>query len=566
MRLYSGFIICAIIIGICTMHSCTFNKTKWVTGSFASDSTLVHHYIQTGNDITKVANPLPETFANALVYYDSALQIAQVSNNSYLLAIAHNNVGRAYEAWNQSPDKTYENFKLAIQNYRDYNKLPYDEKYTRFLLAHAYMKDKKYNESNAESDTLFAELKALPDSIKKQMDFSVLMARTYAFSGEYKKAESCLANLTKREWIINKPTTYNFLYYYYLIKAEIDVYAYNNFKTIYLDSTYNAFKQAVYLGDFTVIGNRLIDMHNKMGNSTFAQKIKATIKQRIDNLQVNEENDLRAAKIINNINVNKIKKDVALKTKALSLYQKLSILITLLALIGVALAIYLVKSNKEVKAQKEILANNILELEKKNNDIELLHKEMHHRVKNNLQTIQSLLVMQEKTTEDEYIADTMKEMRLRINSMANLHHHLLEQEKNINLSDYVKKLINNVVSLLAGKKNIITHINIDNIELPHKNVFALGLIINEWVTNSVKYAVTEKDSLICYLDIHNLDKTIQIEYHDSGKIDTTKTNTNGLGLHIVNLLTKQIEGTLNQADNNKFHYHLSLPKIEYGHL
>ncbi|MFM2388080.1 MAG: hypothetical protein RL660_2837 [Bacteroidota bacterium] len=523
---------------------------------------MVKQYISTGDGITSIPSPLPETYANALLHYDSALQVAKISNNDYLLAISYNSVGKAYEAWNQNPEKTLEYFALAIQHYKRHGKMPYDEKYTRFLMAHAYMKNKAYNEADVHLDTLCKEIVALPDSTKKQLDFSVLIARTYSFAGRYQKAQESLNTLTKREWIKNNDSSYQFLYYYYVVNAQIDVYDRKNYASVYLDSCNQAFNKVVHIGDVVSIGGKLIDMYKHMGNDTKAKSIQSIIDKKIEALNVSNDNDLKAAKIISKLNINKIQKDVAQKSQQLSKYQIMLMVITGLALIAAALALYLIRSNRKVSSQKSILDKNILELEKRNNEIELLNKEMHHRVKNNLQTIQSLLVMQEKRSDDEQVSDIMKEMRTRIDSMANLHHHLLEDEKNVNLSEYVQDLINNAVSLLSHKKNIITHINVNNIVLPHKNIFALGLIINEWVTNSAKYANANKDALVCYLQITNANKTILLEYYDSGTTNPPQDVQTGLGLHIVNLLTKQIQGTLKRADNNPYHYYLSIPQDE----
>jgi two-component sensor histidine kinase len=551
-----------LIISSIFFNGCNPFGPKWATENFSSDSTLVHRYLKIAEDIKQTDAPQPEIYADAMLYFDSALQVAQVSENDYLLAKSYNGMGIAYDAWNHAPQKTTQYFLLSLKHHRKYKKQPYQEKYTRFLLAHTFMKQSNYSSATAHLDTLYNEIKALPDGTKRLMDFSILIARTYAFSSKFQKAEQCIKDLTKREWIKNNPSSYNFLNYYFLIKAQTDVLYYQKKVTPYLDSTLMAFREAKNLGEITYLGGYLRDLYRHIGNVAMADKVSSEIKLSVSKVPINENNALTASEKIGKINTNHIQADIATKAQQLSTLKKLTLVITILALTIGALAIYLRRSNNQVNAQKEILDKNIIESQSRNQEIELLNKEIHHRVKNNLQIMQSLMLIQEKKSNNVVVSEIMKEMRIRINNMANMHQQLLEQNENINLNDYVHLLTQNAISLLSGPKSIMANLDIENIKLSHKKIFALGLILNEWITNTAKYAHTDDGTIIFDLSVRNQNSEIAIEFFDNGVPVKTEVR-NGMGLSIIDLLIKQIYGNLSCAENNSLHYYLTIPKYEH---
>ena len=199
-----------------------------------------------------------------------------------------------------------------------------------------------------------------------------------------------------------------------------------------------------------------------------------------------------------------------------------------------------------------------LEIGKKNTEKEILLKEIHHRVKNNLQIITSLLNLQASSIEDEKVKGLFKHSQYRINSMAMIHE-MLYQTKNlgqINYHEYLLKLIPNLITSIKGNKNEIDlKLNAESIYLNVDTSITLGLIINEIITNSLKYGFkdTHKGLLIVHLkkldDLH-----FSLEIGDNGKGFSDKINfknTPSLGLKLIHNLVVQLEGTIEKDQSKK---------------
>jgi len=135
----------------------------------------------------------------------------------------------------------------------------------------------------------------------------------------------------------------------------------------------------------------------------------------------------------------------------------------------------------------------------------------------------------------------------------------MEQADVMDLKKYVQNLVNNLSNILGDGKKIITHLQIDELIVSQKISFPLGLIINEWITNSVKYAKPINGTLEIKIEISSNNETIKISYTDNGKPQTTVSEKKSLGLDIVNILTNQLEGKMEINPKNIFEYKLIIP-------
>ena len=214
--------------------------------------------------------------------------------------------------------------------------------------------------------------------------------------------------------------------------------------------------------------------------------------------------------------------------------------------------IFLNKKNRQAKVTNR-------ELQQKNQQNELLNKEIHHRVKNNLEMIMSLVYMQERNSNNNEVKKNMQKISLRIESIANLHEQLMEQADEVDLKKYVQNLVGNVSSLLSDNKNVLTYLEIQPLIITQKISFPLGLIINEWITNSIKYAVPNLPPLKIFIEIYNGNKEINIKYWDNGNPKTILPSKKSLGLDIVALLTAQLNARTVKNEENIFSYHLKIP-------
>ncbi len=195
---------------------------------------------------------------------------------------------------------------------------------------------------------------------------------------------------------------------------------------------------------------------------------------------------------------------------------------------------------------------------------EVLLKEVHHRVKNNLQIISSLLNLQSKYIKDDQALEMFKESRNRIRSMTLIHEKLYRSKDlaNIDVSEYIQNLSSNLFrSYSAGRVNLRTQV--DDILLGIDTAIPCGLIINELVSNSLKHAFPEKHGDI-FVNLHRDNGKFTLVVSDNG-VGFPETvdfrNTDSLGLQLVCTLTDQLDGVieLNRTGGTEF-------KITFGEI
>jgi len=182
---------------------------------------------------------------------------------------------------------------------------------------------------------------------------------------------------------------------------------------------------------------------------------------------------------------------------------------------------------------------------------EVLLKEIHHRVKNNMQVVSSLLQLQAQYIEDEPTLALFEESQTRIHSMALIHEQLYQSENlaRIDLPSYVEDLVANLCqSFGCGNTSIQFNLNVDPIYLNIETAIPCGLIINELVSNSLKYAFPKSltgEINIKFNQINSQQFHLSIQDNGSGfpadfDVETSET----LGLRLVRMLIHQLDGTL----------------------
>lgn len=273
-------------------------------------------------------------------------------------------------------------------------------------------------------------------------------------------------------------------------------------------------------------------------------------------------------------------KESALKEKNLAIQilkleqEKYSTIKTYLIIFIIILIIsgfILLKFYKQTKKHSEDLEKNNATIQQQNQIIqksleekEMLIKEIHHRVKNNLQIITSIIRLQMAKENNIKNQETLNEIASRIQSIA-LTHQMLYKKDNfltLNASEYIKQLCNQLVSTFSDFSNITIEYQIDdseNIELSLDNAIPLGLICSEVITNAVKYAFPEKKGKIEVI-FQRIQNEIQLIVKDNGiGIDLNKTkNTDSLGMELIKLLSEQINADYQFIVNNGTTFQLSL--------
>ena len=190
---------------------------------------------------------------------------------------------------------------------------------------------------------------------------------------------------------------------------------------------------------------------------------------------------------------------------------------------------------------------------------DMIIKEIHHRMKNNLQIISSLLSLQGDYVDDEKVLDILKESQTRVRSMAILHEKLYQsQEYYINTSDYIQSLVHDLFkthTIEEGKIKPI--IKVDDAKLNIKTAAPCGLIINEILSNCLKHAFPRGRKGEIYISLKANNGVFKLTISDSGigfPENLDFRNTESLGLKLVNSLTHQIDGDieLDRSQGTKF--------------
>ncbi|MDI6644135.1 MAG: sensor histidine kinase [Methanobacteriaceae archaeon] len=212
-------------------------------------------------------------------------------------------------------------------------------------------------------------------------------------------------------------------------------------------------------------------------------------------------------------------------------------------------------NNELTNAQRELTKKNI-ELSELNKKNEMLLKEIHHRVKNNLMVISSLLNLQSRQIKDKGYLEIFKESQNRARSMALIHERLYQGSdlKRIDFSDYINTLAHELFNTYVKRPGSINlKINVKDVMLDTDIAVPLGLVVNELISNSLKHAFPDdKTGEVTITMEKDKDKYILIVSDDGVGLppDMDYTRTKSLGLQLVHALTSQINGKVEINGSN----------------
>ncbi|MDN3657279.1 histidine kinase dimerization/phosphoacceptor domain -containing protein [Ferruginibacter paludis] len=226
-----------------------------------------------------------------------------------------------------------------------------------------------------------------------------------------------------------------------------------------------------------------------------------------------------------------------------------------------------VKTNLALKDKNDEIEKTVAELKTtqvslaaRNAENELLLKEIHHRVKNNLEVVSSLLALQSAQIDDPSVQSAMLASQNRVHSMGIIHQKLYQGENlaAIEMRDYFIHLSDNILDSFNAEGHIKVECDMPKLILDVDTAISVGLITNELLTNSLKYAFNEKENGAIKISLTEQDPTgnnegaylLKISDDGIGKPINEKTTGTGFGTQLVNLLTKQLDGKLTYEINN----------------
>ena len=212
------------------------------------------------------------------------------------------------------------------------------------------------------------------------------------------------------------------------------------------------------------------------------------------------------------------------------------------------LSFFLYRLLSKVSNQKEMLSNAL-------KDKDLLIKEIHHRVKNNLQLVSSLLSLQSKSIDDPTVSDAIAEGKARVRSMALIHQDLYQRDNltGVNVNSYLDDLCNELfASYKVDNEHVKLNLDIIDITLDVDTVIPMGLIINELITNSLKYAFPNNRKGNLSISLQQIKDELHLSVSDDGVGYSASENTSkkSFGSTLIRALSKQLDGTL-KIDHEK---------------
>ncbi len=194
-------------------------------------------------------------------------------------------------------------------------------------------------------------------------------------------------------------------------------------------------------------------------------------------------------------------------------------------------------------------------LQKQNKEKEFLLKEIHHRVKNNLGIVSSLLSLQTAQIKDPKVKEEMGKSQNRVHSMSMIHQKLYQGKdlSVIEMKDYFNELGNHILNSFDADKKVQIIYDMKKIELDVDIAVPLGLIVNELLTNAFKYAFPNNTKGIITISLIEVkDQIFELKVSDNGVGNSKQDNTQstGFGTQLISLLTKQLNGVYEKHNKN----------------
>ena len=216
--------------------------------------------------------------------------------------------------------------------------------------------------------------------------------------------------------------------------------------------------------------------------------------------------------------------------------------------IAIAIAYFVIRTKNKLLSKNELIIKQSL-YEK-----ELLLSEVHHRVKNNLQLVSSMLDLQQKYLKDAEAINAINNSKNRVLSMSLIHQTLYQNGKYgyVDTKDYFEKVTDIVVQSLKKETEIKTICNIESLQLLLDYAIPLGLITNELITNACKYAFVNKTKGTITISLHKNQNLLELVVEDDGigADEETMINAKSFGLKLIKSLCRQLEAELIVKNKN----------------
>lgn len=248
--------------------------------------------------------------------------------------------------------------------------------------------------------------------------------------------------------------------------------------------------------------------------------------------------------------------DIALATKGLTRNQVDIRMVVNVLYVALALSFIIYKM---MKNNDEMIGR--YELQTRQNEI--LLKEVHHRVKNNLQIVSSLLRLQAAENNNEKVIGQFEEAIRRIRSMALIHEKMYVNEdfSSIDVDSYIKSLVFDISDSIQRRCSVELILSAEVRQVDIKSVVPLSLLLNELITNSIRHGFENLKQATIEISLEEAGDKVLLYYSDNGS--WKEGAENGFGLELIKTLTEQLFGTFERTVDNGTHYRFVLDADEF---
>lgn len=321
----------------------------------------------------------------------------------------------------------------------------------------------------------------------------------------------------------------------------------------------DAFKLAAALSDISTQQKScecLYQSNKALGNSEAALRYFEEATAYKDSI-LNEENIKQFTALEMNYEFEKEQELVELKAQnSRRYYQAITGALSFVLIAAVFIAILLYRLTRTRRSANEQLQDKNAQISNALEEKEVLLKEIHHRVKNNLQVISSLLSLQGRQVIDPIAQQAIQEGKNRVKSMALIHQDLYQEDNLVGVSaqSYIQKLTQSLVnSYQVSPDRIQVKTDIEGIDLDVDTVIPLGLILNELISNALKYAFDQEQAGEISVSLKQKDQNLELKVMDNGKglpSNFSPEKTSGLGYRLIQAFTKKLKGQLEMLPSN----------------
>lgn len=512
-------------------------------------------------------------YAHALPMYYDAHELARLNGLPNELAAASVNIGIVL--------KNQGNYKDAIEYYTRAKEI-YEIDGDEFGLANVYNNLGNVQRLQGDLDNALKHY-LLTIELRKKTDNNKQLSYTYNNIGlvytDKGDLEQALTYLKKSEKLKLETEDYASLASTYLNYADIYLIGGNETKFVYYSNLAEQLGKKYQQRE--VVRKSLInrsEFESKRGDYKKAYLYLTTVYAELDTLDEKEQKILNASLMAqykskeHKLEISELSAENATLEsqkvqleKSEKLFHQLILSLVILTVVLILTTALFFYKQKAFKAKSRELVKTNEQLRKtmvSNDEKEVLLKEVHHRVKNNLQIIKSLIRLQNSSVNDKRTSLLLMEFEQRVSSMALVHESLYKSKDlaRVDLNNYFKTLITDLIDAYKLGQEVQANLSVEVENLGIDTLVPLGLLTNEIISNSLKHGFEPNSNGIIKVDLKKIDDlNYQLYIGDNGKgfdFEEERSEKDSLGIELIQALVDQLDGEFEFFNENGAYYRI----------